>query len=33
MIYELVVTPKAKEEITGGYIYYETIKLGLGRSF
>ena len=33
MSYELLVTPKAKAEITGGYIYYETLKPGLGEKF
>ncbi len=33
MIYKLVVTRKAKEEITEGYNYYETVKPGLGEKF
>ena len=33
MTYNLVVTLKAKEEITEGYIYYETLKPGLGEKF
>ncbi len=33
MIYELVVTRKAKEEIADGYIYYVTVKTGLGEKF
>ena len=33
MTYNLVVTLKAKEEITKGYIYYETLENGLGEKF
>ena len=33
MTYNLVVILKAKEEITEGYIYYETLENGIGEKF
>ena len=33
MTYNLVVSLKAKEEITEGYIYRETLENGLGEKF